>query len=146
MIHLHIWKHATLTFVYSAPFFLPIFLQVVLIWHDTNTTPFFCFIIVYVKGKHVSYQRSKNVTNPNTSLIKIEGVADKDAAKFYLGKRVAYVYKASNEVRGTKIRCMWGKITRAHGNNGLVRAQFKNNLPAKTFGASVRIMLYPSNI
>ncbi|ODQ48146.1 hypothetical protein PICMEDRAFT_67610 [Pichia membranifaciens NRRL Y-2026] len=101
---------------------------------------------LYVKGKHVSYQRSKNVTNPNTSLIKIEGVAGKDDAKFYLGKRIAYVYKASKEVRGSKIRCIWGKVTRVHGNNGLVRAQFKNNLPAKTFGASVRIMLYPSNI
>merc|ERR1712206_30294 len=85
---------------------------------------------LYVKGKHMGYQRSKNVTNPNTSLIKIEGVANKDEAKFYLGKRIAYVYKASKEVRGTKIRCMWGKVTRVHGNNGLVRAQFKNNLPA----------------
>ncbi|KAG7819738.1 hypothetical protein KL942_002620 [Ogataea angusta] len=91
---------------------------------------------LYVKGKHISYQRSKHVTNPNTSLIKIEGVANADEAKFYLGKRIAYVYRATKEVRGSKIRCIWGKVTRTHGNNGLVRAQFKNNLPAKTFGAS----------
>ncbi|ODV86745.1 hypothetical protein CANARDRAFT_27147 [[Candida] arabinofermentans NRRL YB-2248] len=101
---------------------------------------------LYVKGKHISYQRSKNITNPDTSLIKIEGVAGTEDAKFYLGKRIAYVYRVSKEVRGSKIRCIWGKITRTHGNNGLVRAQFKSNLPAKTFGASVRIMLYPSNI
>lgn len=107
-------------------------------------TPY--FPTVYVKGKHVSYQRSKNVTNPNTSLIKIESVGNKEDAQFYLGKRIAYVYKASKEVRGSKIRCIWGKVTRVHGNSGLVRAQFKNNLPPKTFGASVRIMLYPSNI
>ena len=103
-------------------------------------------IIVYVKGKHVSYQRSKSVTKPKCSLIKIEGVTNKDDAKFYLGKKIAYVYRAPKAVRGTKIRCIWGKVTRVHGNSGIVRAHFKHNLPPKTFGASVRIMLYPSNI
>lgn len=103
-------------------------------------------IIVYVKGKHISYQRSKSVTNPNVSLIQIEGVAAAKDAKFYLGKRIAYVYRAPKEIRGSKIRVIWGKVTRTHGNNGLVRANFKKNLPPKTFGASVRIMLYPSNI
>ncbi|KAF4004622.1 60S ribosomal protein L33-B [Saccharomyces cerevisiae] len=101
---------------------------------------------IYVKGKHLSYQRSKRVNNPNVSLIKIEGVATPQEAQFYLGKRIAYVYRASKEVRGSKIRVMWGKVTRTHGNSGVVRATFRNNLPAKTFGASVRIFLYPSNI
>lgn len=102
--------------------------------------------LVYVKGKHISYQRSKRVNNPNVSLVKIEGVATPEDAKFYQGKRVAYVYRASKEIRGSKIRVIWGKITRTHGNSGVVRANFKSNLPAKTFGASVRIFLYPSNI
>ncbi|GEQ69919.1 hypothetical protein JCM33374_g3595 [Metschnikowia sp. JCM 33374] len=97
-------------------------------------------------GKHVSYQRSKSVTNPNVSLIEIEGVQTTKDAKFYIGKRIAYVYRAHKEVRGTKIRVIWGKVSRTHGNNGVVRANFKKNLPPKTFGASVRIMLYPSNI
>ncbi|GBL51231.1 60S ribosomal protein L33B [Candidozyma auris] len=101
---------------------------------------------LYVKGKHLSYQRSKNVNHPNTSLIQIEGVSNTQDARFYLGKRIAYVYRAQKEIRGTKIRVIWGKVTRTHGNNGVVRANFKKNLPPKTFGASVRIMLYPSNI
>jgi ribosomal protein L35AE/L33A len=37
---------------------------------------------VYVKGKHLSYQRGKRNTNPNTSLVKIEGVEDPKAAQY----------------------------------------------------------------
>ncbi|KAI5847203.1 60S ribosomal protein L33 [Morchella snyderi] len=98
------------------------------------------------EGKHLSYQRGKRNTNPNTSLIKIEGADNQKDATFYCGKKVAFVYRASKEIRGTKIRVIWGKVTRPHGNSGVVRAKFHHNLPPKSFGASVRIMLYPSNI
>ncbi|CEJ82196.1 Putative 60S ribosomal protein L33-A [[Torrubiella] hemipterigena] len=101
---------------------------------------------LYVKGRHLSYQRSRRTNNPNTSLIKIEGVDGVDAANFYLGKKVAYVYRGTKEIRGTKIRVIWGKVTRPHGNSGVVRAKFSSPLPAKSFGASVRVMLYPSTI
>ncbi|KAK6842799.1 60S ribosomal protein L33-A [Apiospora arundinis] len=101
---------------------------------------------LYVKGRHLSYQRNRHTTHPNTSLIKIEGVDDTPAANFYLGKKVAFVYKGQKEIRGTKIRVIWGKVTRPHGNSGVVRAKFAHPLPSKSFGASVRIMLYPSSI
>jgi len=101
---------------------------------------------LYVKARHLSYQRGKRNTNPNTSLIKIEGVDSRQDASFYLGKKIAFVYRASREVRGSKIRVIWGKVTRPHGNSGVVRAKFRNNLPPKSFGATLRIMLYPSNI
>ena len=35
--------------------------------------------------------------------------------RFYLGKKIAFVYRAHKEVRGTKIRVIWGKVTRPHG-------------------------------
>ncbi|KAJ5886826.1 60S ribosomal protein L33B [Penicillium subrubescens] len=84
---------------------------------------------LYVKGRHLSYQRGKRNTNPNTSLVQIEGVEDSKAASFYLGKKVAFVYRAKREVRGSNIRVIWGKVTRPHGNSGVVRAKFRNNLP-----------------
>lgn len=38
---------------------------------------------------------------------------------FYLGKKVAFVYRAHREIRGTKIRVIWGKVTRPHGTHNL---------------------------
>ncbi|KAJ4303003.1 60S ribosomal protein L33B [Kalmusia sp. IMI 367209] len=70
---------------------------------------------LYVKGKHISYQRGKRNTTPGTSLLKLEGVDSTESAQWYCGKRVAYVYRAQRTVRGSKIRVIWGKVTRPHG-------------------------------
>jgi len=99
---------------------------------------------LYVKARHLSYQRGKRNTNPNTSLVQIEGVGSPKDATFYCGKRVAFVYRAKTERQGSKIRVIWGKVTRPHGNSGLVRAKFRKNLPPASFGATLRVMLYPS--
>lgn len=40
----------------------------------------------------------------------------------------------------------WANRFLSTGNSGVVRAQFRHNLPSKSFGAMVRIMLYPSAI
>jgi len=101
---------------------------------------------LYSKGRVLGHKRGKRNTRPNTSLLQIEGVANKEDAQFYLGKRVAYVYRAKREIAGSKVRVIWGRVTRSHGNNGVVKSKFRSNLPPHAFGASVRIMLYPSNI
>ncbi|SRR6266540_79907 len=63
---------------------------------------------LYAKGRVLGHKRAKRNTRPNTSLLQIEGVATKKDAQFYLGKRVAYVYKAKKEIQGSKIRVIWG--------------------------------------
>jgi len=68
------------------------------------------------RGKHISYQRGKRNTTPGTSLLKLEGVDNTESAQWYCGKRVAYVYRAQRSVRGSKIRVIWGKVTRPHGS------------------------------
>jgi hypothetical protein len=35
---------------------------------------------------------------------------------------------------------MWGRISRSHGNSGVVKTKFRTNLPAHAFGASCRVV------
>eukprot|EP00899_Mesostigma_viride_P006858 jgi/Mesvir1/16173/Mv08438-RA.1 len=100
---------------------------------------------LYSRGSVVSFSRGKSRQYPSRSLILIENVTDFKDTQFYLGKKVAYVYKAKTEKKGTKYRCIWGRITQAHGNSGVVRAKFRKNLPPCALGGRVRVMLYPSS-
>lgn len=56
------------------------------------------------------------------------------------------MYKAKTAKKGTNFRVVWGRVTRAHGSIGTVRAKFRKNLPPASLGESVRVMLYPSRI
>merc|ERR1711934_45646 len=114
-------------------------------------------IKLFTRATVLGYRRSKVVQYPQWSLLRLDGVKSKEDTDFYLGKRVAYVYKASRarrvehrknakEGETTKIRVIWGRVCRPHGNNGVVRARFRKNLPPKSFGSTVRVMLYPSRV
>ncbi|XP_020702791.2 60S ribosomal protein L35a-3 [Dendrobium catenatum] len=103
-------------------------------------------IRLYVRGTILGYKRSKSNQYENTSLVQIEGVNTKEEVGWYAGKRMAYIYKAKTKKNGTHYRCIWGKVTRPHGNSGVVRAKFKTNLPPQSMGRKVRVFMYPSNI
>merc|ERR1739848_115194 len=94
----------------------------------------------YVTAKILGYKRSKANQYNQISLIKLEGVQSRKETPFFFGKRVAFVYKSS-----CCIRCIWGKVTRAHGTSGVVRAKFRRNLPPTAMGLNCRVMLYPSH-
>ena len=96
---------------------------------------------LYVKARHLGYQRSQRAQKPSTSIVQLENVNTQEEANWYLGKRVAYVYRAIKaDKSGKKTRTIWGKVTRVHGNSGAVRAKFSVPLPPRSFGASLRVV------
>lgn len=106
---------------------------------------------LYCKGVVLGYKRSLRNQYVDQVRIKVQGLDDKKDVDFYLGKRVAYIYKAKTVKKATpttegRYRVIWGRIIGSHGNNGSVRAKFRKNLPPTSIGGPVRIMLYPSRI
>lgn len=106
---------------------------------------------LYSKGVHLGYKRNRRNQHEQQSRLQIEGVQDRKSTAYYIGKRVAYMYKAPTaklNANGemSKYRVIWGKIIAPHGGSGVVRAKFRTNLPPTSIGKRVRVMLYPSTI
>merc|ERR1712224_309338 len=99
---------------------------------------------LYQNGVFTGFRRGKTTQNGSQALVHIENCPDKAGARFYLGRRVAYVFRAKNTVNNTKFRVHWGTVVNTHGHQGAVRVHFKRNLPPRAMGAKVRVMLYPN--
>lgn len=98
---------------------------------------------LWVKSKFLGFRRNRIHQRPNQALLAIEGVNSARDTQYYLGKRVAYIYKAPVAKQGSKYRAIWGRVAKAHGNKGLVMAKFEPNLPCRAMGATLRVQLYP---
>jgi len=59
----------------------------------------FLIFRLYVRASFLGFRRGKSTQNSNQALLKIEGVKDRLETRFYMGKRVVYVYKVKNGYR-----------------------------------------------
>ena len=100
---------------------------------------------LYQRAIFMGFRRGQRAQHENQALVKIQGLKDRNDVPYYLGKRVAYVYRGKNEKDGKKLRTIWGKVVGHHGNNGTVRAKFQHNLPGSAIGGQLRVMLFPQH-
>jgi large subunit ribosomal protein L35Ae len=70
-------------------------------------------------ARHRTRGTQHTTTPPNQR--QVDGVATKKETPFYLGKRIAYIYRAPTLKQNSHYRVIWGKFTRAHGNTGQMR-------------------------
>ena len=54
---------------------------------------------LYAKAVFTGFKRGLRNQHENTALLKVEGCAGNDDAKWYIGKRCAYVYRVSRDNR-----------------------------------------------
>jgi len=85
-----------------------------------------------MKARIVNYRRGRHTMHSNQFLLEIEGVDSRALASQFIGRRIVWRTPGKKEI--------FGKITRPHGNNGVLRARFSKGLPGTALGTEVEIL------
>jgi len=83
-----------------------------------------------MKGIVVQFRRGRHRIHERHYLLDL-GLQKREEAKKYSGKEVSWKSPAGKEIKG--------KISDAHGNNGLVRAIFEKGLPGQAMATEIDI-------
>jgi large subunit ribosomal protein L35Ae len=109
--------------------------------------PFKRYGRLWARAVFTGFKRGLRNQHENHAILKIDGCRNRRNTLFYIGKKCVYVYKArtkesspTNSKNKTKVRAIWGKVTRSHGDAGSVRARFTTNLPGHAMGHRIRIV------
>jgi large subunit ribosomal protein L35Ae len=84
-----------------------------------------------VTGKVVQFRRGRHVVHERHMLIAVDGVSSREDASKLVGKDVEWTSPAGKKIKG--------KVSSAHGNNGVVRAIFEKGLPGQSVATEVKV-------
>ena len=82
-------------------------------------------------GKVIQFRRGRHVIHERHFLIEVDDSKSREDAKKYVGKEVIWTSTAGKEIKG--------KVSSAHGNNGILRAIFEKGLPGQAITTKVEI-------
>lgn len=82
-------------------------------------------------GKVVQFRRGRHTVKEKHMLIEIENINSKEEAEKQIGKSVEWKSPAGKIIKG--------KVSGAHGNNGVVRVIFEKGLPGQSVGTNVEV-------
>jgi len=83
------------------------------------------------KGRVIQFRRGRKTIHERHFLIEVEGVSKRDEASKFVGNEVEWKSPAG--------KIIVGKVSSAHGNNGVVRAIFEKGLPGQAVTTEVQI-------
>ncbi len=84
-----------------------------------------------VEGRIIQFRRGRHTIVEKHFLIEINGIADKEQAKKFVGKEVIWTSPAGKKIKG--------KVSATHGSNGVIRAIFETGLPGQAVTEIVEI-------
>lgn len=89
--------------------------------------------VLGMEGVIANYRRGRHIVHPKQCIIIFPNLKTKKEANKIIGRIVVWTSPTGKELKGV--------ISRAHGNNGAVRALFKKGgLPGQALGQKVKII------
>lgn len=85
-----------------------------------------------MKAVILSFRRGRHVQKTSQFLLEVKGVETRAKACQIIGKRVVWKTPSGKEI--------FGKVTNAHGNKGVMRARFSRGLPGTALGTKVEVL------
>ncbi len=84
-----------------------------------------------MKGKVIQFRQGNHTVHERHFLIEIAGVDSREKAEKFVGKEVEWKSPAGKAIKG--------KVSAAHGNNGVLRAIFEKGLPGQAITTEVEV-------